>query len=141
MAEYLKLKNVQNWGAEAFEKISSNIPKDEKGLKLDVGVQDVQYTEYILLEQLESCAGILDKAERYEVIGELYKLIIPIYERKREYEMLQKCYQTLSQNYGKVVDVNKSGKRLLGRYYRIGFYGQAYFEEETVLSISIKNQR
>nr|CAH7754240.1 unnamed protein product [Callosobruchus chinensis] len=141
MAEYLKLKNVQNWGAEAFEKISSNIPKDEKGLKLDVGVQDVQYTEYILLEQLESCAGILDKAERYEVIGELYKLIIPIYERKREYEMLQKCYQTLSQNYGKVVDVNKSGKRLLGRYYRIGFYGQAYFEEENAIEYIYKEPK
>ena len=37
MAEYLKLKNVQTWGAEAFSKISSNIAQDEKGLKLDAG--------------------------------------------------------------------------------------------------------
>jgi hypothetical protein len=38
MAEYLKLKNVQPWGAEAFGKISSNIAQDERGLKLDAGM-------------------------------------------------------------------------------------------------------
>jgi hypothetical protein len=37
MAQYLKLKGVQSWGAEAFDKISSNIPRDETGLKLDSG--------------------------------------------------------------------------------------------------------
>lgn len=131
MAEYLKLKNIQLWGAESFEKISSNISKDEKGLKLDAGVQDIQYTEFILLEQLETCAEFLDKAERYEIMGELYKLIIPIYEKKRNYDMLRKSYQNLAQNYEKIVDANKSGKRLLGRYYRVGFYGQAYFEEDS----------
>lgn len=69
MAEYLKLKNVQNWGAEAFNKISSNITKNERGLKLDAGVQDIQYTEYLLLEQLESCVIFIDKSERYELLG------------------------------------------------------------------------
>jgi hypothetical protein len=39
MAEYLKLKNVQSWGAEAFSKISSNIAQDERGLKLDAGME------------------------------------------------------------------------------------------------------
>lgn len=131
MAEYLKLKSIQSWGAESFEKISSNISKDEKGLKLDAGVQDIQYTEFILLEQLETCAEFLDKAERYEIMGELYKLIMPIYEKKRNYDMLRKSYQNLAQNYEKIVDTNKSGKRLLGRYYRVGFYGQAYFEEDS----------
>lgn len=131
MAEYLKLKNVQSWGAEAFANISSNIPKDEKGLKLDSGVQDIQYTEFILLEQLETCAEFLDKAERYEVMGELFKLVIPLYEKKRNYEQLKKCYQNLALNYDKVLEVNRSGKRLLGRYYRVGFYGNSYFEEES----------
>lgn len=131
IAEYLKLKEVQNWGSEAFEKISTNIARDEKSLKLDNGVQDTQYIEFMLLEQLERCAEFIDKAERYEILGELYKLIIPIYEKKRNYDMLQKSYQKLAQNYEKVVETNKSGRRLLGRYYRVGFYGQAYFEDES----------
>lgn len=131
MAEYLKLKNIHNWGAEAFSKISSNITRDERGLKLDAGVQDVQYSEYSLLEQLETCADYIKKAERYELLGELYKLIIPMYEKKRNYELLAQCYHNLSQSYNKIVEVTRSGKRLLGRYYRVAFYGQAYFEEDS----------
>lgn len=63
--------------------------------------------------------------------GDLYKLIIPIYEKRRNYELLKQSYQTLAHNYEKVVEANRSGKRLLGRYYRVGFYGQAYFEEDS----------
>jgi len=38
IAEYLKLKKVQKWGAEAFAALSANIAKDEMGLKLDSGM-------------------------------------------------------------------------------------------------------
>jgi len=37
MAEYLKLRKVHSWGAEAFDHISANISKDERNLKLDAG--------------------------------------------------------------------------------------------------------
>nr|CAD7394742.1 unnamed protein product [Timema cristinae] len=131
MAEYLKLKKVHPWGAEAFNKISSNIAHDERSLKLDAGVQDIQYTEFILLEQLEQCADYMEKAERYELLGELNRLIIPIYENKRNYEALAHRYKTLAQAYSKIVEVTRSGRRLLGRYYRVAFFGQAYFEEDS----------
>lgn len=88
------------------------------------GVQDIQYTEFSLLEQLERCAELLVKAERYELLGDLYRLIIPIYEEKRNYEMLAHCYQNLTQAYNKIIEVTRSGKRLLGRYYRVAFFGQ-----------------
>lgn len=64
------------------------------------------------------------------LIGELYKLILPIYEKKRCYDLLRQSHERLAQNYAKVVEANKSGKRLLGRFYRVAFFGQAYFEEE-----------
>jgi hypothetical protein len=47
MAEYLKLKNVQTWGAEAFGKISSNIPQDERGFKLDAGMKHISLLELL----------------------------------------------------------------------------------------------
>lgn len=128
MAEYLKLKELNEWGAEAFDKISKNISRDEKGLKLDAGAQDVHYTEHILLEQLESCAEVLDKAERFESLGHLYRLIIPIYEKKRNYQALANCYSHLTQACNKVVQVNKSGKRLLGRFYKVTFFGSVCFQ-------------
>jgi hypothetical protein len=37
MAEYLKLRKIHPWGAEAFDQISINISKDERNLKLDAG--------------------------------------------------------------------------------------------------------
>lgn len=126
IAEYLKLKGIGtiNWGAEAFTKISRNIPMDEKGLKLDIGSPDSQYTEQMLLEQLKDCADYLERAERYECLGELYRLIIPIYEHRRDYTSLSQCYEHLTQSYGKVTEVNRSGKRMLGRFYRVVFFGQ-----------------
>lgn len=36
---------------------------------------------------MEQAARCLEKAERYEVLGEVYKMVIPIYERAREYEV------------------------------------------------------
>ncbi|XP_043521247.1 dedicator of cytokinesis protein 9 [Frieseomelitta varia] len=130
IAEYLKLRKVHTWGAEAFDKISENISRDECNLKLDAGVQDIHYNEYILLEQLELCAEMLEKAERFELLGHLYRLIVPIHEVKRNYEALANCYSHLAQACNKIVEVTKSGKRLLGRFYRIAFFGLAYFEDE-----------
>lgn len=126
IAEYLKLKGsgCVNWGAEAFGKISRNIPIDEKGLKLDSGTPDSQYTEQMLLEQLKDCTEYLDRAERYECLGELYRLIIPILENRRDYTGLAQCYEHLAQSYSKINEVNRSGKRMLGRFYRIVFFGQ-----------------
>ncbi|KAK9870395.1 hypothetical protein WA026_007964 [Henosepilachna vigintioctopunctata] len=141
MAEYLKLKKFQTWGAESFDNISRNISKDEKGLKLDSGIQDIQYTEHLLLEQLETCVEFIDKAERYELMGELYKLILPMYEKKKNYSYLKTAHTTLAQNYDKILEVNKSCKRLLGRYYRVGFYGQAYFEDDNIVEFIYKEPK
>lgn len=49
IAEYLKLKSVHSWGAEAFKKISTNIPLDEKSLKLDAG----NYVIYVWIIQVK----------------------------------------------------------------------------------------
>lgn len=126
MAEYLKLRGcgTVRCMAESFLRISKNIPRDEKGLKLDSGTQDSQYTEQMLLDQLKECAEFLDRAERFECLGELYRLIIPIYENRRDYPALSHTYEHLAQAYNKVTEVNRSGKRMLGRFYRVIFYGQ-----------------
>lgn len=144
ISEYLKLKNSSfiTWGAEAFTRISRNIPTDEKGLKLDSGTPDSQYTEAILLEQLKDCADYLDRAERYECLGELYRLILPILEHRRDYTALSQCYEHLAQSYNKITEVNRSGKRMLGRFYRVVFFGQVkliffiLLEEEQIVRMA-----
>ncbi|XP_062142362.1 LOW QUALITY PROTEIN: dedicator of cytokinesis protein 9 [Drosophila sulfurigaster albostrigata] len=143
MCEYLRLRGgcTLNWSSTAFGKISRNIPLDEQGLKLDAGAQDSQYTEQMLLEQLKQCADFLDRAERFECLGELYKLILPIYERARSFIELAHCYEHLTQAYNKIVEVNRSGKRMLGRFYRVVFYGMMYFEEDHAIEYVYKEPK
>jgi hypothetical protein len=126
ISEYLKLKGSGSvtYGAECFTKISRNIPRDEKGLKLDSGAQDSQYTEQLLLEQLKECAAYLDKAERLECLGELYRLIIPILENRRDFAAIAESYQHLTEAYKRVIEFNKNRKRLLGTFFRVVHYGQ-----------------
>lgn len=45
------------------------------------------FTQDVLMELLEECADGLWKAERYELISDIYKLIIPIYEKRRDFEV------------------------------------------------------
>uniref|UniRef100_A0A5F8GK58 Dedicator of cytokinesis 11 n=1 Tax=Monodelphis domestica TaxID=13616 RepID=A0A5F8GK58_MONDO len=128
-SSFCRLQCVMSIGCSAFKKITPNI--DEEGaMKEDAGMMDVHYSEEVLLELLEQCVDGLWKAERYEVISEISKMIIPIYEKRREFEKLTQVYRTLHGAYTKILEVMHTRKRLLGTFFRVAFYGQAFFEEE-----------
>ncbi|XP_066496355.1 dedicator of cytokinesis protein 11 isoform X2 [Tiliqua scincoides] len=129
VAEFLHRKKLFPAGYSSFKKITPNI--DEEGaMKEDAGMMDVHYSEEVLVELLEQCVDGLWKAERYETISEVAKMIIPIYEKRREFEKLTQVYRTLHGAYTKILEVMQTKKRLLGTYFRVAFYGQAFFEEE-----------
>lgn len=129
VAEYLMRKGLCRQGCSAFRVITPNID-EEASMMEDVGMQDVHFNEEVLVELLEQCADGLWKAERYELIADIYKLIIPIYEKRRDFERLAHLYDTLHQAYSKVTEVMHSGRRLLGTYFRVAFFGQGFFEDE-----------
>ncbi|KAM6909379.1 dedicator of cytokinesis protein 11 isoform 2-T2 [Xenentodon cancila] len=129
VAEYLHRKKLFPSGLAAFKKITFNI-EEEAAMKEDTGMQDVYYSEEVLVEHLEVCVEALWKAERYELITHIAKLIVPIYEKRHEYEKLSRLYDTLHRAYNKIIEVTQSGRRLLGTYFRVAFYGQGFFEEE-----------
>uniref|UniRef100_A0A8C5B1F1 Dedicator of cytokinesis 11 n=1 Tax=Gadus morhua TaxID=8049 RepID=A0A8C5B1F1_GADMO len=116
-------------GLAPFKKVTFNID-EEAAMKEDSGMQDVYYTEEVLVEHLEACVEALWKAERYELITHVAKLIIPVYERRHELMKLSRLYETLTRAYNKIMEVMQSGRRLLGTYFRVAFYGQGFFEEE-----------
>ncbi|XP_013204770.1 dedicator of cytokinesis protein 9 isoform X6 [Microtus ochrogaster] len=124
VAEYLTRKGMFRQGCTAFRVITPNID-EEAAMMEDVGMQDVHFNEDVLMELLEQCADGLWKAERYELIADIYKLIIPIYEKRRDFERLAHLYDTLHRAYSKVTEVMHSGRRLLGTYFRVAFFGQA----------------
>ncbi|XP_055012660.1 dedicator of cytokinesis protein 11 isoform X2 [Boleophthalmus pectinirostris] len=129
VAEYLHRKKLFPSGLAAFKKITFNID-EEAAMKEDTGMQDVYYSEEVLVEHLEVCVEALWKAERYELITHIAKLLIPIYEKRHDYEKLSRLYDTLHRAYNKILEVIQSGRRLLGTYFRVAFYGQGFFEEE-----------
>ncbi|KAL3207342.1 hypothetical protein MRX96_039706 [Rhipicephalus microplus] len=115
-AEYLRHKEVFPGGCHGLQEHQQ---------------QDFQQTEESLVERLEQCVEMLQLAERYEAMADIYRLLVPIYERRRNYAALARCYKTLHQGYNKILEVNSTGKRLLGTYYRVVFFGQAYFGDES----------
>uniref|UniRef100_A0A4W5KW36 Dedicator of cytokinesis 11 n=1 Tax=Hucho hucho TaxID=62062 RepID=A0A4W5KW36_9TELE len=128
------LSEVFPSGLAAFKRITLNI-EEEAAMKEDTGMQDVYYTEEVLVERLELCVEGLWKAERYELITHIAKLIIPVYEKRHEFQKLSRLYDTLHRAYNKILEVMHTGRRLLGTYFRVAFYGQTqvhlgYFEEE-----------
>ncbi|XP_058885028.1 dedicator of cytokinesis protein 9-like isoform X17 [Acipenser ruthenus] len=125
VAEYLRRKGMFKQGCSAFRVITPNVD-EEVSMMEDVGMQDVHFNEDVLMELLEQCADGLWKAERYELIADIYKLIIPIYEKRRDFEKLAHLYDTLHRAYSKVTEVIHTGKRLLGTYFRVAFFGQQY---------------
>ncbi|KAK1789774.1 hypothetical protein P4O66_014925 [Electrophorus voltai] len=129
VAEYLRRKGMFKQGCSAFRVVTPNID-EEASMMEDVGMQDVHFSEDVLMELLEECAEGLWKAERYELISDISKLIIPIYEKRRDFEKLAHLYETLHRAYSKVTEVMHTGKRLLGTYFRVAFFGQGFFEDE-----------
>ncbi|XP_035744752.1 dedicator of cytokinesis protein 10 isoform X4 [Egretta garzetta] len=116
-------------GWPAFLSITPNI-KEEGAMKEDSGMQDTPYNENVLVEQLELCVEYLWKSERYELIAEVNKPIIAVFEKQRDFKRLSDLYYDIHRSYLKVAEVVNSEKRLFGRYYRVAFYGQGFFEEE-----------
>ncbi|XP_056126730.1 dedicator of cytokinesis protein 10 isoform X3 [Rhinichthys klamathensis goyatoka] len=116
-------------GWAAFMNISPNV-KEEGAMKEDAGNQDTPYTEDTLVEQLEMCVDYLWKSERYELIAEINKPVIAVFEKRRDFKRLSELYYDIHRSYLKVTEVVNSEKRLFGRYYRVAFYGQGFFEEE-----------
>ncbi|XP_066511490.1 dedicator of cytokinesis protein 10-like isoform X2 [Hoplias malabaricus] len=116
-------------GWAAFMNMSPNV-QEEGAMKEDTGTQDTPYTEDTLVEQLELCVDYLWKSERHELIAEINKPVIAVFEKRRDFKRLSELYYDIHRSYLKVTEVVNSEKRLFGRYYRVAFYGQGFFEEE-----------
>nr|XP_033814570.1 dedicator of cytokinesis protein 10 isoform X3 [Geotrypetes seraphini] len=116
-------------GWPAFLSVTPNI-KEEGAMKEDSGMQDTPYNENILVEQLELCVDYLWKSDRYELIADVNKPVIAVFEKQRDFKRLSEVYYDIHRSYLKLTEVVNSEKRLFGRYYRVAFYGQGFFEEE-----------
>ncbi|XP_068675223.1 dedicator of cytokinesis protein 7-like [Montipora foliosa] len=133
VSEYLSMledKPELPIGCVSFEKITPNV-LEESAISDDVVSPDEEgictgkyFCENGLVALLEKAASTFSRAQLFECVNEVYKLLIPILEGRRDYKKLTQAHQNLSDAFGKIIQTE--GKRMLGTYFRVGFYGSKF---------------
>jgi hypothetical protein len=75
---------------------------------------------------LEQACKMLDRADLFEQCSTVYKSALPIFEKNKDYKKLAASHLHLHQIFEKLIEANKKQTRMLGTYYRIGFYGRKF---------------
>jgi hypothetical protein len=134
IAQYLKLRGEHPTGCAVFSTISVNISKEESGIKQDKETIDDTpcYNKFDLVRELETALELLWEAEMYEMMGEVAKILLPYYEEAREYQLMSNMFKKLHLAYEKVVAVMVTGKRYLGTYFKVAFFGRLFKEDNGV---------
>lgn len=84
-----------------------------------------------LTEKVEQTIQTLIQAERYEAVGPLCRLAIPIYEQMNDYKSLMSIYSELQQACSRANEIKaNNGKRKLGSYFKVVFYGSEFKEDD-----------
>jgi len=117
-------------GCAAFGKITANSNEEASLHDLNPDEEGVCeshfFTEDQLIRLMNEGISYLKQAELWESCSEVYKLILPIYEKNRNYESLSKSHADLHHIFAKIAHMNKQAIRMLGSYYRVGFYGDIF---------------
>uniref|UniRef100_A0A7M5X2J4 Dedicator of cytokinesis protein 7 n=2 Tax=Clytia hemisphaerica TaxID=252671 RepID=A0A7M5X2J4_9CNID len=138
VAEYLSLlvdKRYLPVGCVDFCNISTN-SIEESAVSDDVispgeeGICTGKYfSETGLLGLLEHAVHMFKNAQMYELINEVDKLLIPILEARRDFKKLHMLHQRLGEAFSKIMST--AGKRMMGTYFRVAFYGSLFGDIDT----------
>ncbi|VDK84318.1 unnamed protein product, partial [Onchocerca ochengi] len=149
-AEYISMREYDVFvpkGAAAFVAISDNI-LEESAVSDDVISPDEEgicesrhFTQNGLVHLVEKTAQFMEKAQMYESMIQLYKIITPILEENRDYRQLAQVHNCLSQALSRIEPtisviediadawyspLPSADKRCFGTYFRVGFYGSRF---------------
>ena len=134
IAEYLAMIENKPYlpvGCASFKNASVNV-LEESAVSDDVlaspyeeGICTGKYfTETGLIGLIEQAAVFLMHSQNYEVVNQLYKILIPIYEAHKDIKKLAQVHSKLHDCFNKIL--LNSSRRLFGTYFRVGFYGECF---------------
>uniref|UniRef100_A0A8R1HXF8 Uncharacterized protein n=1 Tax=Caenorhabditis japonica TaxID=281687 RepID=A0A8R1HXF8_CAEJA len=113
-----------------FDWVNAQIAVTEQARGDAGNVQPAGFTVENLGTKIDKTAAALMLAERFEAVGPLYRLIVPVLEKNMNFTSLVSVYAELQQTYSRAAEVRSSGKRHLGTYFRVRFYGEMHFKNE-----------
>ncbi|EJW82008.1 hypothetical protein WUBG_07082, partial [Wuchereria bancrofti] len=90
-------------------------------------IQQAGFSLDTFTTKIEKLVQTLIMAERYEAVGPVCRLAIPIYEQQKNYRALVSIYAELQQTFALADQMKVSGKRHLGTYFKVLFYGPKHF--------------
>ncbi|VBB26410.1 unnamed protein product [Acanthocheilonema viteae] len=93
-------------------------------------IQQAGFSLDTFTTKIEKLVQTLIMAERYEAVGPVCRLAIPVYEQQKNYRALVSIYAELQQAYALADQMKVSGKRHLGTYFKVLFYGSKHFGEQ-----------
>ena len=152
VADYLKFKGLHPTGSTSFRNTSINIEEfnfskennpEEEGL-----CQTPTFTEQGLIDLLNTSINLFRKGQLQETAVQVYKLLVPIYEKSRNYEALVKTYDGMRECYETAISTG--AKRVLGTFFRVSYFGAKLgdlnehhfiYKERTVTQLSEIVQR
>ncbi|KAI6241439.1 DOCKER domain-containing protein [Aphelenchoides fujianensis] len=120
IAKQLSLRGELEVDFSLFDRISRSINEKENLRETPMmSVQSYAFTLKAFTSKVEELAQTLQQCERYEAIGPLYRLVIPLYEQQANHRGLEGLYGTLHTAYDRAAEIQKSGKRQLATYFRL----------------------
>lgn len=90
--------------------------------------QSFIFTEEGFADLLKQAIDLLKQGSLHESCVEVYRLLLPIYQKKRDYKQQAECYRDLSKLCNTIVAENETNQRLFSNYYRVAFYGKNFEE-------------
>ncbi|KAI6222962.1 Dedicator of cytokinesis protein 9 [Aphelenchoides fujianensis] len=122
IAKQLSLRDGLKVDFSLLDRISEAIDEEENvhGAELPV-VQGSSFTLDALTGKVEETMKTLTQSERYEAIGPLCRLAIPIYEQQSNNRALMAF---------RASEIQNSGKRHLGAYFRVVPFSSLYFRND-----------
>lgn len=131
--EYLRLLNRANIteamvtnSTQVFPNLSSEItlPKKQELETLEAEIcQSKTFTEEGFVLLLAQAVAKLKDQMLFESCVEVYRLLLPIYQFRRNYQRQADCYEDLHKLCTASVEQTQTNNRILSRYYRVAFFG------------------
>jgi hypothetical protein len=132
MIEFLKFElpnSTFQEGSKAFSKCNWSFQEE---IVTDIVKGDLVFSKETfngneVLSGIEKSIPLFIKAHAYEVVNEIFKLLIPVWERRKEFKRLSQAYSTLSETFS---SLENRKDRVLASYYRVAFLGPLWKELE-----------
>jgi hypothetical protein len=134
VAEYLRLLNRldveampgNTFSMSVFPNLSTEIrlPKRQELESLEQEIcQSRIFTEegYVIL--LKEAVGQLKRQTLFETCVEVYRLLLPLYQHRRNYAKQAECYLDLQGLCNNSVKETQDNRRIFANYYRVAFFG------------------